>query len=108
MTRSRSRPVTPPRSARSDSLLGLLADLARLPWGNLDVRHYLAEYEASQWLPAARLWERQRAALRRIVWHCVLHVPLHRERIAARIAPQEIVALDDPARLPIERLGERE
>jgi hypothetical protein len=101
-------PQRTPQPRRNDSLLQLLADLARLPWGDVDSRHYLHEYEASQWLPEARLYERQRAGLRRIVWHCILNVPIHRKRIAALLQPRDILSLDDPARLPIERLGERE
>src|SRR5581483_9756371 len=47
------------------------------------------------------------AKLRRLVWHCFLHVPWHAPRIGAAIQPSHIERLDGLQALPIARAEER-
>jgi phenylacetate-coenzyme A ligase PaaK-like adenylate-forming protein len=89
----------------AETLLGLVADLLRRPWSAISAAHYLDEYVAAErWTPGA-IAELTRARLRRLVWHCVLHVPWWRARMP--IAPAEIERLDGTAALPVVAPDER-
>jgi phenylacetate-coenzyme A ligase PaaK-like adenylate-forming protein len=96
-----------PTPRARESLARLLGDLVRLPWVRLDATHYLEDYLASQWLAPSALGELQRAKLRRLTWHCFLHVPYFRARLGAVLSPAEIERLDGPSRLPLVGLAER-
>ena len=82
----------PPR----ETLLGLFTDLVRRSWQKVDASHYLDDYLASQWQPLKPL---QMAKLRRLVWHCFLHVPQY--RLAEVMSPSEIEDLQTSERLPV-------
>lgn len=111
------RPVsTPPpprrvpafeRGAGRETLLALVADLVRRPWLEIDARHYLDDYEASQWLPPAPLRELQLAKLRRLVWHCFLDVPYWRARLRGVLQPSAIETLSSLEAIPPAPAGER-
>src|SRR5581483_366488 len=97
-----------PAPARArDTLIRLVSDLLRRSWSKVDATHYLDDYEASQWLPPTALRGLQLAKLRRLVWHCFLHVPWHAPRIGAAIQPSHIERLDGLQALPIARAEER-
>ncbi|MSP62763.1 MAG: hypothetical protein EXR72_21015 [Myxococcales bacterium] len=98
--------MLPALQAPRESLFRLASDLLRRSWIAVDANHYLDDYLASQWLPPTRLAALQCAALRRLVWHCVLHVPHHALAIGRALRPSEIERLDDVARLPLARASE--
>src|SRR5258706_11568563 len=88
-----------------ETLFGLVTDLLRRPWSKVAAFHYLDEYVAAERSTPAAMAERQRARLRRLVWHCVLNVPWWRARMP--LAPSEIERLDGTARLPVVAPDER-
>ncbi|HEY7957207.1 MAG TPA: hypothetical protein VII38_18000 [Polyangia bacterium] len=96
--------LEPPARAR-ETLIRLVSDLLRMPWQRVDARHYLDDYQASQWLPPTPLRELQLAKLRRLVWHCFLHVPWYAARI--RLPPSRLERLDGLAELPAVSADER-
>jgi len=64
--------------------------------------HYLAEYEANQWLAREQVMALQWSKLKRLLDHCWREVPYYRRRwdeVGAR--PEDIRSLEDYARLPI-------
>jgi phenylacetate-CoA ligase len=96
-----------PAPRARETLLGLVSDLMRRSWLKVDVGHYLDDYEASQWLTPSPLKELQLAKLRRLVWHCFLHVPWYSARIASALPPSEIERLGELSRLPVARATDR-
>ena len=82
-------------------------DLLRSPWSALDARPYLDEYLRTQWLTAEEPHERQLTALRRLVWHCVRHVPRLAAEIVGRISESRVAHIESPAELPVQRAGAR-
>jgi phenylacetate-CoA ligase len=100
-------PVKPLRPPEPPSVLALVADLLRRPWVNVDARHYLDDYLQTQWLAPAALADRQLALLRRVAWHCYLHVPAHQRRLGERLRPHQIEHLQHVSELPVARGDER-
>src|SRR5579862_2729019 len=100
---TRLAPAPPAR----ESLIRLVSDLLRRSWSKVDAVHYLDDYEGSQWLPPTALRELQLAKLRRLVWHCFLHVPWYAPRIGAALRPSELERLEGLERLPIARAEDR-
>ena len=81
----------------------LLAARAR----TLDAAQFLGEYSASQWLSAEALHDLQVAALRRMVWHCLLNVPRMATAIGRSVPLSRLAHLDSPVELPVQRAAER-
>ena len=98
--------LQPPPRGR-ETLVQLVSDLLRMPWEKVDWRHYLDDYQASQWLPPTPLRELQLAKLRRLVWHCFLNVPWYGPRIDEHFRPSTIERLEGLARIPIVRAADR-
>ncbi|HEY0229966.1 MAG TPA: phenylacetate--CoA ligase family protein [Dokdonella sp.] len=64
--------------------------------------HYLAEYEANQWLDREQVLALQWSKLKRLLEHCYREVPYYRRRwTEVGATPADIRTLDDYARLPI-------
>ncbi|HUS64261.1 MAG TPA: hypothetical protein VMZ28_06945 [Kofleriaceae bacterium] len=97
-----------PAPRARETLVSLVSDLMRRSWLRVDARHYLDDYEASQWLPPTPLRELQLAKLRRLVWHCFLNVPWYTARIGKTLQPSEIERLEGLSQLPAPRAEERQ
>ena len=66
-----------------------------------------AEYDASQWLSPEGLRGLQLAALRRMVWHCFLHVPRLATAIGRKVPLSRLAHLQSPVELPVQRADDR-
>ncbi len=91
--------LRPPPS--HEGLIALISDLMRRPWFDVGAKHYLDDYLRSERLSRTPLLQLQKAKLRRLVWHCFLHVPGYAGPIAEILKPAEIEVLDALERLPI-------
>ncbi|MEP7041501.1 MAG: phenylacetate--CoA ligase family protein [Dokdonella sp.] len=64
--------------------------------------HYMAEYEASQWLDREQLAALQWGKLKRLLKHCYREVPYYRRRWnEVGATPDDVRNLEDYARLPV-------
>ena len=86
-----------------ETLLQLVSDLVRRSWLRVDASHYLDDYEGSQWLTPTPLRELQLAKLRRLTWHCFLHVPYYAQHLGNVLQPSRIERLERLDELPMVR-----
>lgn len=87
------------------NMTGSIAGIAWPPLPHPDAAMLMAlsaQLDACQWLPTAKIAERQRLQLRVLLGHAALHSPHFKERLsAAQLTPDELVEEGGLQRLPV-------